>query len=88
MRLRLPKFGRLNRRLDAEHRILAALSDGGWVYGLDLIRRTGLRSDRFYTAVDRLESYGWVIGRWTVEVSDDPTDGVRRRVYRLTEGPT
>ena len=52
-------------------------------YGLELAKRTGLKSGTVYPALGRLEQQGWL----TSEVEDvDPTLAKRpaRRIYTLT----
>jgi len=75
------------RRADAEERIVQALPSltqhlEPWTYGLDLMRRTRLRSARFYTALRRLEDAGTVEATWE---DLQPGKKHRRRMYRLTE---
>lgn len=68
------------RRLDAEARILAALADKAWHYGLDLSRYTGLAGGHLAPAMDRLEAAGMVEARWGERSADAR---YRRRYYRL-----
>jgi DNA-binding transcriptional ArsR family regulator len=52
-------------------------------YGLEVIRRTHLKSGTVYPLLDRLESMGWVTSRW--EDVDPASEGrPRRRLYSLT----
>lgn len=74
------------RQLDAETRILTALAEPWgnpqtiiWSYGLDLMRRTGMRPGRFYPALGRLERAGMVEARWDEK---EPNPKRRRRMYR------
>src|SRR5579884_718413 len=64
-------------------RVLTALVEepGDEVYGLEILRRTGLKSGTLYPILDRLVEAGWVSARW----EDEPGgSGPRRRFYRLT----
>lgn len=54
---------------------------GREVYGLELLRTTGVKSGTLYPLLDRLEARGWVDSRWE-EKSAGP--GPRRRFYKLT----
>jgi PadR family transcriptional regulator, regulatory protein PadR len=61
----------------------ALLDENGPIYGLELLRRTSLKSGTLYPLLDRLEGAGWVTSQW------EDTDPVmemrpRRRFYRLT----
>lgn len=68
-------------------KVLAALLDDSQLgtdsYGLDLSRRTGIKSGTLYPVLDRLEDAGWVRARWE---GIEPTKAgrPRRRLYRLT----
>jgi PadR family transcriptional regulator PadR len=56
---------------------------GDEAYGLEISRRTGLKSGTLYPILDRLEDAGWVESRW--EESEPSRNGrPRRRFYRLT----
>lgn len=61
--------------------VLRALLDdvGGPHYGLDLIRRSGVKSGTLYPVLYRLETAGWVVGEW--EGIDEAAEGRRRRRY-------
>jgi DNA-binding PadR family transcriptional regulator len=72
---------RRRHKVNASSRILAALADGEWHYGLDMMRATRMRSGRFYPALERLEDGGVVEARW--DDSEDPPPKYRRRLYRL-----
>ena len=52
------------------------------IWGLELVRRTGLMTGTVYPILDRLEELGWVRSYWE-EPNDRP--GPRRRFYVLTE---
>jgi PadR family transcriptional regulator PadR len=53
------------------------------VYGLELVRATGVKSGTLYPLLDRLETDGLVTSRW--EDADPHEVGrPRRRLYRLT----
>lgn len=53
------------------------------IYGLELVRMTGLKSGTLYPLLDRLEGDGLVSSRWE---DSAPTElgRPRRRLYRLT----
>lgn len=53
------------------------------VYGLEVLRTTGLKSGTLYPLLDRLEAHGWVESRWE-ERGTLGRSGARRRFYRLT----
>jgi PadR family transcriptional regulator, regulatory protein PadR len=66
-------------------KVLRALIDepSGEMYGLDLLRATGLKSGTLYPLLARLEGQGWVRRRW--EDVDPAEEGrPRRRFYSLT----
>ena len=68
-----------------ELKLLRALLDhpAGEHYGLDLIRRSGLKSAVVYPLLARFEDGGLVVGEW--EDIDESVEGRRRRrYYRLT----
>jgi hypothetical protein len=52
------------------------------IWGLELVRRTGLMTGTVYPILDRLEELGWLRSYWE-EPNDRP--GPRRRFYVLTE---
>jgi PadR family transcriptional regulator PadR len=53
------------------------------LYGLQLLRATGLKSGTLYPLLDRLEDAGWLRSRW--EDTDPAEQGrPRRRFYVLT----
>ncbi|MGH2769804.1 MAG: PadR family transcriptional regulator [Actinomycetota bacterium] len=66
-------------------RILGELMEdpAGEYYGLDLVRRTGLKPGSLYPTLARLEGYGWVTSRWE-ELDQHDAGRPRRRYYRLT----
>lgn len=77
---------RRRRQIDAETRVLTALAEPWgnpttiiWSYGLDLMRRTGMRAGRFYVALGRLEEAGMVESKWD---DKEPNAKYRRRMYR------
>jgi PadR family transcriptional regulator PadR len=59
----------------------ALLNSPGELYGLELMRATGLRSGTLYPLLERMVDEGWVARRW--ESAENPA-GPRRRFYRLT----
>ena len=52
------------------------------VWGLELVRRSGLKTGTVYPILDRLETDGWVSSVW--EESNERS-GPRRRLYVLTD---
>lgn len=50
------------------------------LYGLEVIRMTGLKSGTLYPILARLESAKWLESSW----DDRQIRGPRRRLYRLT----
>ena len=70
------------RRPDTSPQTLAifrAFLDGGWRYGYDLSRETGIASGTLYPILIRLSGRGLLEARW-----DELDNGRRRRSYRLT----
>jgi PadR family transcriptional regulator PadR len=55
----------------------------GELYGLDLLRATGLKSGTLYPLLARLEAEGWVSRRWE-EIQPTEEGRPRRRFYSLT----
>lgn len=55
---------------------------GEELYGLQVIRATGLKSGTLYPILERLLEEGWAEAQWE---SDPSRRGPRRRLYRLTE---
>lgn len=53
------------------------------LYGLQLLRTTGLKSGTVYPLLDRLEAVGWLQSRWEDRPASRGT-GPRRRFYTLT----
>lgn len=53
------------------------------MYGLELVRATGLKSGTLYPLLDRLETEGVVESRWE-ETKPAELGRPRRRFYRLT----
>lgn len=70
------------RRPDTSPQTLAifrAFLAGGWRYGYDLSRETGIQSGTLYPILIRLSGRGLLEARW-----DEAANGRRRRSYRLT----
>ena len=65
-------------------RVLTCLfeSEQANLWGLEIVRQTGLKTGTVYPILDRLETLGWVTSEWEAQ-NDRP--GARRRTYRLTE---
>lgn len=63
--------------------LLEAAQTGEETYGLDISRRTGLKTGTLYPVLDRLEDARWVESRWE---DTEPSEArrPRRRFYRLT----
>jgi DNA-binding PadR family transcriptional regulator len=66
-------------------KVLACLVDRaeGDVYGLELVRATGLKSGTLYPLLDRLEKQGLVASSWETK-EPSQLGRPRRRLYRLT----
>lgn len=52
-------------------------------YGLELMRRAGLKSGTLYPVLARLERAGWLVSHWE-NVSAQDVRRPRRRLYALT----
>jgi DNA-binding PadR family transcriptional regulator len=63
--------------------VLQAVADG-FVYGFDVIDRTGLPSGTVYPALSRLERDGLVRSAWEDEARAHREGRPARRYYRLT----
>lgn len=50
------------------------------VWGLEIVKKTGLLTGTVYPIMDRLETLGWVISEWE---PDNDRNGPRRRYYRI-----
>lgn len=61
-------------------RVLLAADDPVW--GLRIIKETGLKAGSVYPILSRLEDGLWVSGEWE---GHDERSGPRRRLYRFTE---
>jgi PadR family transcriptional regulator PadR len=66
-------------------KVLRALisEPSGEMYGLDLLRTTGLKSGTLYPLLTRLEAQGWLTRRWE-EIEPAQEGRPRRRFYSLT----
>lgn len=74
------------RRTKSVDRVLLQLwsADPEPLYGLDLMRATGMSSGALYPLLSRLEAAGWIQDEW--EALDPSVAGrPRRRYYRLSE---
>lgn len=54
---------------------------GQEIWGLEIVKKTGLKTGTVYPILERLENLGWVTSQW--EVSSQ-RKGARRRTYLLT----
>jgi PadR family transcriptional regulator, regulatory protein PadR len=76
----MPRFRKLS---DQARLVLAALlgARGGWTYGYELCRQTGVKSGTLYPLLIRLEDQGYLEAEWR-----EPTEPGRppRHAYRLT----
>lgn len=61
--------------------VLEALADG-CTYGLEVMRRTGLKSGTVYPILRRMETAGWISGK-REECAPEPGRPARR-LYKLT----
>lgn len=70
------------RRLSPQaHAVLDALaSEGAWLHGYDLSRRTRVRPGTLYPLLERLAGRGLLEARWEENTLGRP----RRHAYRLT----
>ena len=50
------------------------------VWGLEIVKKTGLLTGTVYPIMDRLETLGWVSSEWE---PDNDRNGPRRRYYRI-----
>lgn len=72
----------LTRKTPATAAVLEALlSASGAVWGLQVVKETGLKTGTVYPILERLEAAGWVEGVWD---TDDERKGPRRRYFRLS----
>ncbi len=53
------------------------------IYGLEVIRGSGLQSGTVYPLLDRMEAAGWLTSRWE-DAAQSHSGGPRRRFYSLT----
>jgi DNA-binding PadR family transcriptional regulator len=81
-------IGVYNRRMavrntTATREVLSAFAKGADLYGMDIIRLTGLASGTVYPILRRLEAEGWLNSRWE---GIDPAGVGRpeRRLYEIT----
>lgn len=63
--------------------VLQAIADG-YVYGFDIIERTGLPSGTVYPALSRLERDGFLRSAWEDEAGAHREGRPARRYYRVT----
>lgn len=61
-------------------RVLLATREPVW--GLRIVKATGLKAGSVYPILSRLENGNWITGEWE---SEDERSGPRRRLYRFTE---
>lgn len=61
--------------------VLDALRDGGWSYGLEIARVTGLKSGSLYPILVRLDERGLLESRW---LEPERPNRPPRHAYRLT----
>lgn len=61
-------------------RVLLAAAEPVW--GLRIVKATGLKAGSVYPILSRLEDGNWITGEWEAE---GQRSGPRRRLYRLTE---
>ncbi len=57
----------------------------GYVYGFDIMERTGLPSGTISPALRRLEKESLILGSWEDKRNAFSQDRPRRRYYRLTK---
>lgn len=72
----------LTRKTPATAAVLESLlSSSDAVWGLQVVKETGLKTGTVYPILERLEAAGWVEGVWD---TDDERKGPRRRYFRLS----
>lgn len=57
---------------------------GGYVYGTEIMDRTGLPSGTVYPTLSRMDERGFLRSRWEEREQADAERRPRRRYYRLT----
>ena len=62
--------------------LVALLAAKTKVWGLELVRQTGLKTGTVYPILARLETFGWIRSSWEV---NQKHKGPRRRLWELTE---
>lgn len=62
--------------------LAALLSSKSKVWGLEVVRQTGLKTGTVYPILARLETFGWIRSSWEV---DQKHKGPRRRLWELTQ---
>ena len=72
----------LGRGTDVERRVVV-LADG--IYGLELVRKTGLPNGTLFPVLERLVRYEWVERYWERDESAEAEGRPRRRYYRITK---
>lgn len=71
----------VQRMTNATERVLRLLVNSETpVWGLQLMRQTGLPSGTIYPMLARLEGYGWIEATWDIEAGPGP----RRHLYSIT----
>jgi len=60
----------------------ALLRSKSKIWGLELVRQTGLKTGTVYPILARLETFGWIQSSWEV---DQNHKGPRRRLWELTQ---
>lgn len=75
----MPLVERITRPTVEVLRVLLATDEPIW--GLRVVKATGLKAGSVYPILSRLEDGSWITGEWE-SAGDRP--GARRRLYRLT----
>jgi PadR family transcriptional regulator PadR len=62
----------------------AMLAAEGEIYGLQIVRASGLAAGTIYPILQRLRSAGWVVARWEPEEQAQAEHRPPRRYYELS----
>ncbi|MNW51968.1 Transcriptional regulator PadR-like family protein [compost metagenome] len=72
---------RLTRRTPATAAVIGALMESPEaIWGLQIVKMTGLKTGTVYPILERLEDAGWITSEWDTDLS---RKGPRRRYFKL-----